>query len=341
MAAKEKHVLALEFLTEGRRAQIPSELARKSFSSSSFQASTEKIKTKARPWTQGRGIQGVGIGEKVAGGKQYKRLALRVYVEKKKPNAKVKNKIPKKVAIPVVGEVRTDVVEIGLIEPETFTTKVRPAMPGCGLGHFAVNVGTFGCLVRKRSGESSRFILGNSHVLANFGLARVGDAILQPSRFDGGVQPTDVLAKLAAFQPFAFTATRYPNLIDAAIARVPPSKVNRLIRILGARPSGVSRRIRRGMSVKKVGRTTDLTTGRVMDVDFRLALRYRRPGGGRGRVGFRDQVLCTRFTAAGDSGAAILNRGGRIVGLHFAGSESASIFNRISHVFDAFDIELA
>ena len=120
MAAEEKLLLALEFLTEGVRAQVPFKLSRKSFSTESFQTATEKIKNKARPWTQGRGIQGLGIGEKIADGKQQKRLALRVYVEKKKPNSKVKNKVPKRVSIPVLGEIPTDVIEIGLIEPETF-----------------------------------------------------------------------------------------------------------------------------------------------------------------------------------------------------------------------------
>ena len=31
-----------------------------------------------------------------------------------------------------------------------FTERVRPAMPGSGLGHTAVTVGTFGCLVREK-----------------------------------------------------------------------------------------------------------------------------------------------------------------------------------------------
>ena len=57
-------------------------------------------------------------------------------------------------------------------------------------------------------------------------------------------------------------------------------------------------------------------------------------------LGLRDQVLCTRYTAGGDSGSVVLNSRNRIVGLHFAGSESTSIFNRISHVFTLLDIDL-
>jgi len=36
----------------------------------------------------------------------------------------------------------------------------------------------------------------------------------------------------------------------------------------------------------------------------------------------RDQVLCTRYTAGGDSGAAVFNSNNQIVGLHFAGTPS-------------------
>jgi hypothetical protein len=57
------------------------------------------------------------------------------------------------------------------------------AVPGSGLGHPDVTVGTFGCLVRK-AGDEGLFILSNSHVLANEGLARIGDPIVQPGAHD-------------------------------------------------------------------------------------------------------------------------------------------------------------
>ncbi len=94
------------------------------------------------------------------------------------------------------------------------------------------------------------------------------------------------------------------------------------------------------MQVQKTGRTTDYTVGVIQDIDYRLPLDYKRPGGGTGRVGLRDQVLCTRYTDAGDSGSAVLNMQGKVVGLHFAGSPSTSIFNRIQDVLDALKIEV-
>ena len=37
----------------------------------------------------------------------------------------------------------------------------------------------------------------------------------------------------------------------------------------------------------------------------------------------------------------ILNSNDKIVGLHFAGATSGSVFNRITHVFELLDIEVA
>jgi hypothetical protein len=64
------------------------------------------------------------------------------------------------------------------------------------------------------------------------------------------------------------------------------------------------------------------------------------PGGGTGLVGFRDQVLCTCYTAGGDSGSAVLNMSKKVVGLHFAASPSTSIFNPIKFTQAALKIEI-
>ena len=248
--------------------------------------------------------------------------------------------MPKRVNIPEVGVCDTDVLEIGRVSHESFTSRVRPAMPGSGVGHYKISVGTFGCLVKIKGTSKGVYILSNSHVLANEGVASVGDDILQPGAHDGGRRSTDVIGHLENWVPFDFSATGYSNLVDAAIAKVKKQSVVDEIRILGLAPVGVSHTVKRGMKVQKVGRTTDYTTGVITDVNYRFALSYKRPGRGTSRVGFRDQVLCTRYTAGGDSGSAVLNDRKRIVGLHFAGSPSTSIFNRISRVFHQLNIEL-
>lgn len=295
-----------------------------------------------RGWVQGDGVQGYGIGEKITDGEELKEVVLKVYVEKKKPENKLKNavKIPKSVKVEGLAEpIPTDVEEIGLVEKEANTTRVRPAIPGFGVGHVNVTVGTFGCLVRKIGSPSVYYILSNSHVLADEGIATVGDKIIQPGDYDGGRAPADVIGELSEFVPFQYDTGTYVNLVDAAIAKVKKADVSSKIRLIGV-PAGVSTRVQRGMAVQKTGRTTDYTTGIIKDINYRLALDYKKPGGGTGQVGFRDQVLCTRYTAGGDSGSAVLNNSRKVVGLHFAGSPSTSIFNRIKHVLAGLAIEI-
>ncbi len=343
MAVEQDLVLALEFLTEGARAVVPASMARPAFTTESFQQETQKVQEKAKPWTMGRSIQGVGIGPKITKGKATEDLALRVYVGRKKARAKVTNPVPKSVQVPEVGRIGTDVVEIGRIELETFSSRVRPAMPGSGLGHRDVSVGTFGCLVRRRTGSSRRrrrlYVLSNSHVLANSGLARKGDPILQPGKKDGGLIRRDRVASLTDFVPFDF-GPGFPNLVDAAIARVRKRSVEAEIRILGIRPSGVSTELARDMMVRKVGRTTDLTFGQVSDVHFRTRVGYKKTPTRRASTGLRDLVLCSRYTEGGDSGSLVLNERDEAVGLHFAGSPASSIFCRIENVLEALDLEL-
>ncbi|HEY0513593.1 MAG TPA: trypsin-like serine protease [Thermoanaerobaculia bacterium] len=303
----------------------------------------EGIAPMERPssWASSPNIQGFGIAERVTQGQKVKELALKVYVERKLPAAQVDALVPAQVKMPGLKEpVYTDVQEIGKVQLEANTARYRPAMPGCGLGHYEVEAGTFGCLVRKK-GKPELYVLSNSHVLANEGFCKAGDDVLQFAKHDGGTQPGDVLCQLAEWVPFTFSDDGFDNLVDAAIARVlKPEEVTSAVRMLGV-PKGISTVVRRGMQVRKCGRTSDVTIGEITDIDYRLPMTYKTAdGAGTGRVGLRDQVLCTRYTAPGDSGSAVFNMDGNIVGLHFAGSPASSIFNRIGNVLDALGLEV-
>ena len=132
-------------------------------------------------------------------------------------------------------------------------------------------------------------------------------------------------------------------MVDAAIASIASNiDIDEEMRILGSRPQGVSTNLRRGMKVQKVGRTTDHTWGEILDIDASPIIPYPDPNnpGQNVNLQFRDQVLCTRYTAGGDSGSEVRTERDNVVGLHFAGSASTSLFNKITNVFDALDIEL-
>jgi hypothetical protein len=330
---REKELLrALDILTEGDEADVPEGLR--------VAAKAAAVKAKAKPWTAGKGIQGLGIGKKITDGVELDELVIKVYVDKKLPPSETTNLVPRVVDIEGLDAIQTDVEAIGKVRRESNTGRVRPAIPGYSVGHVNITAGTLGCLVRKRDDEKRRYILSNSHVLADEGTGKAGDEILQPGPADNGVTPGDAIAKLSEWVPFDFTAATYPNLVDAAIAELDDAALAQsAIRRIGT-PKGVSSTLRLGMQVQKCGRTTDYTIGVIRDVNYRTSLRYKKPGGGRGRVGFRDQILCTRFTDGGDSGSAVLNMRQEVVGLHFAGSPSSSIFNRIESVLAALRIEI-
>jgi hypothetical protein len=334
MATEKQLLVALDMLTAGAAGDaVPQALHTEAVA----------VRKDNRSWVRSAGIQGYGIGEKITAGEQLSEVVLKVYVKKKLPVNKLKGAalVPAKVKISSVApEIPTDVEEIGVVKKEANTTRSRPAIPGYSVGHPRVTAGTIGCVVRKTGNASILYILSNSHVLADEGTAAVGDAIIQPGDADDGTTAHDVIGELAEFVAFNYDTGAYDNFVDAAIAKIKRADITSAIRLIGV-PKGVSTVVRRGMHIQKTGRTTDYTTGVIKDINYRLFLSYKKPGGGQGRVGFRDQVLCTRYTAGGDSGSAVLNMSKKIVGLHFAGSPSTSIFNRIAQVTSALSIAIA
>jgi hypothetical protein len=170
-------------------------------------------------------------------------------------------------------------------------------------------------------------------VLARSGNAMAGDPIVYPGPADGGKLPANRVAALSDFIPFDSTGTLV-NQVDAALAEVDPSRLGEIAFEIdkATAPFGTIRP-RRGMGVAKAGRTTGKTRGEIIDVNFRFVMQY---SGVAGKVGFIDQVLCTRYTDAGDSGSIVVDtESGKIVGLHFAGAEGGSVFNPIQPVMSA------
>ena len=165
----------------------------------------------------------------------------------------------------------------------------------------------------------------------------MGDGILFPGRQDGGVVPGSVIGTLAAFHQF-IAGGAFVNEVDCAAAVVSPGLANQVFpAIVGiGLPTG-TRPVSRGMSIVKLGRSTGLTNGTVLDTNFRFSMNYEDIGA----VGFRDQVLCTRYSQGGDSGSLIVDTATRAaVGLHFAGSVNGSIFCPIDKVLTSLGVSL-
>jgi hypothetical protein len=176
-----------------------------------------------------------------------------------------------------------------------------------------------------------RGILSCNHVLAAVNRGRYGDPVVQPAVTDGGRVHGDTCGYLQRWMPVRFGGG-LSNLIDAAVARVPVPAVAPWVDWVGV-PRGVQsgNAMPPGSAVFKVGRTTGLTTGRVVAVDASVWIPYAAVGVDATAL-FRDQIVTTAMAAFGDSGALLFDAAHNAVGLLFGGSSTHTFFNDIVHV---------
>jgi hypothetical protein len=302
-------------------------------------------------------VVGVAPSIKVTQGQPTGTPSLTVFVETKK----TKRTLGAAAVVPdTVSDVPTDVVEVGVLRALTFNAKVRPALPGYSVGHHDITAGTFGCLVRDlraccdcgcadgrchcgghghghghcggHDKDGEYLVLSNNHVLAASNAGTPGDAILQPGAFDGGLFPSDEVARLERFERITFGAAGY-NVVDCAVAR-PTASRNVTASIIGiAMPRGISQALV-GTSVIKVGRTTQVTRGRVLATNATVAVSYGAPG----VAVYRHQIITSAMSAGGDSGSLLMDSDLNAVGLLFAGSAVITIHNHIADVETALGV---
>jgi len=235
------------------------------------------------------------------------------------------------------------------------TTRARPAPAGFSVGHPYISAGTGGARVVDPSGNL--YILSNNHVLAASNDAFIGDAILQPGPFDGGVYPDDSIASLTDFQVIDFSGAA--NTMDAAIAGTKAANFGNSTptddgygipsaAIFGdADNDGLfdDKLQLLTLKVQKYGRTTKLTHGTVTGINGSISVCY--------WVYFiwcllaanyEDQLLVSdaSFSDGGDSGSLIVtdDANKNPVGLLFAGSDTETIANRIDLVLNRFNVKV-
>ena len=311
-------------------------------------------------------VIGVGTGYKTSAGRKTGELCIVTLVTQKIPRAGLDadSLVPKS-----IDGIATDVIQVGYIKAlAARTDRWRPALGGVSIGHHLVTAGTLGSMVRDAaSGE--RLILSNNHVLANDNQAESGDAILQPGKADGGQLNADTFATLLRFEPIRFNESpatcdlalgfakfgntiaswmgskhrvkafyidpQASNRVDAALAR-PIDEAELLDEILEIGAIYGSLPAELGMSVRKSGRTTGLTSGRIVVMDVTVDVDY-----GDASARFEDQIMTTPMSQPGDSGSLLVaGEALKAVGLLFAGSDQATLFNPIEHVQAALGITL-
>jgi hypothetical protein len=284
--------------------------------------------SRVRTIFEDRNIVAIGIAEKVTARQKTGELGLCFYVEKKIAKSKIKSSklIPPVLSVADRTAVFTDVQEIGKVRPQ-INKRRQPLMSGFSVGN-RTDTGTLGAVVKK---GTSFFLLSNSHVLALSGKGKIGDEIIYPGDADtsGKTQKVAELANFVAFKP----GDDFLNHVDAALAKVDAGFIDKLdFSIRGLKTPLRTIAPVRDMKIVLRGRTSGDSEGVIEDVHFSIVLPY--PGVG--KIGFINQVKCSRYSKPGDSGSLIVDKkSGKIVGLHFAGSNEGSIFNPIANVMQA------
>lgn len=214
--------------------------------------------------------------------------------------------------------------------PQVLTHRVRPAYGGLSIGHYRITAGTLGTCVYDAQyavGVPPKYyVLSNNHVLANSNNAKIGDPILQPGPYDGGTTAADTIAWLSRFVPIRFAESgQVPiNYVDAAIAEGDFRNLDRRIFWCGD-IKRINSAPQVGSLVQKTGRTTNYTTGRVVNINATVDVNY-----GNGRIArFAKQILTTPMSAGGDSGSLVSDLEEGAVGLLFAGSPYVTVMNPI------------
>jgi hypothetical protein len=310
-------------------------------------------------------VVGVGTGFKNTNGQVTNQLSIITLVRQKLPSAQLspEHRIPD-----TLDGIATDVFEVGDVLPQlTNSEHIRPAAGGVSIGHQAISSGTFGGVVRDRR-YNTRLILSNNHVLANTNNAHLGDPILQPGPALGGRLQQDLIGYLARYVTLKFvddpSISSTPsslvrlalgvsrllnlkdwqkqleamlqtyNLVDAAVAR--PMDENAIldeIQNIGLVRGAVTPTL--GMQVRKSGRTTGLTSGKIVVLDSTITIRY----GINRSARFEDQIITSPMSQGGDSGSLVVfGDPPRAVGLLFAGSTQATVINPIHAVLQHLDV---
>ena len=266
-------------------------------------------------------IVGIGVAEKISGGKRTGALCVTVFVAKKFP----KKGIGRASLIPsAIDGIPTDVRAVGYPKrlANAHRSRQRPCPGGVsvGLDYNAVAykfAGTLGGIFVDAENPSKRCMLSNNHVFADENRMPIGSGIVQPGTLDGG-RNADRIGSLYRFVPLRFDNRR--NWMDAA-AGVFESNALANMAIVGlGMPTGVSKPELNSV-VRKSGRTTGVTEGIIRAIPFDVInVQYET-----GMVRVDDVMVIESeqgsFSKAGDSGSLILDAKGRVVGLLFAGSD--------------------
>lgn len=209
------------------------------------------------------------------------------------------------------------------------TDRIRPIQGGISVGHISITAGTLSLMVQDKTTKEP-LILSNNHVLANVNKSKQGDKIVQPGVHDGGTS-ADVVGYLERFAPLQTNAT-----VDAAVAK----PIDAEVFTTGLYDSCQIEEITMafiGQKVRKIGRTTGITSGVVTVTNATVKVNYSASS----TITLRDIIVTTAYSQGGDSGSSVLELlTNKLIGILFGGNNQYSLVCKIQSVFDQLNLEL-
>ena len=286
---------------------------------------------------------GFGFGER----KKSSEKVIRVYVEKK---VKLSSLAEKDVIPGQIDGFRTDVIETGEIKAlgilnlfektessNPRTDRHRPVPNGVSIGNRKITAGTKGFEIIR---EGKRYAVSNAHVFCEDPRKNVSKQerrIHQPGPRDSSDLENTEVGRLVSH---VIISEKGMNRVDTAICEFYNDEDYTNEVFSAGKVITGSESAREGEEVRKVGRTTGLTAGKIVDVNATVRVNY-----GKFSALFTDQIIIQgksgSFSSGGDSGSAILNSDGKVVGLLFAGSSEVTVANKIESILSVFSGRIA
>ncbi len=233
--------------------------------------------------------------------------------------------------------------------------RYRPVAGGVSIGNIKITAGTASCKT-KAGGDGVQknadhelisgmletgkiYSLSNAHVFCEnptLGVSLQERKVCQPGKVDGGNASTDLVGEL---KRFVLIQPGKMNYVDCALFEPYQGiELSSSILEIGV-PKGV-RVAKVEQDVKKSGRTTSVTYGRITDINASIKVSY-----GSFTATYTDQVIIQgndgkSFSSGGDSGSLVMDSDGYAVGLLFAGSGVITVANKIQNVLKPLGVEI-
>jgi len=299
------------------------------------------------------GVIGIGIGSREEGGVEFV-----VLVDKDAPMPDLPSNLE---GMPVVAEkISKIVIHNGGISCDPCHAEELPMPVPMGTSTSTDQGCIFGTAGFKACDNASGKIgyVTNNHIGAAFGLDACENGLsglieVHPGTGDapfcgffGGTMPIGTLSKVV---PINFPS---PNLVDAAFVESNNQETSSIIRDIGT-PTTTPGTPTLNKCVKKSGRTTGLTFGRITIVDMTVGVSGYCGGVATFQDLFRftpddscglcEDPPCSSIALSGDSGSAVLDLNNNIVGLYFGGdvdTGTSGVAATIQNVLNELNISL-